>query len=58
MLGYGDVSRQIVNISREQGIDLMVLGGHGHRGLSDWLFGQTITPVRHGLRIPVFAVRE
>ena len=35
----------------------MVLGGHGHRGLLDLLYGQTISTVRHGLSIPVVAVK-
>jgi manganese transport protein len=56
-LGYGDASAQIVNITREKGIDLMVLGGHGHRGLRDLIHGTTITAVRHGLAIPVVTVR-
>jgi manganese transport protein len=56
-LGYGDASTEIVNITRQKGIDLMVLGGHGHRGLLDLLYGQTISTVRHGLDIPVVAVK-
>ena len=56
-LGYGDASAEIVNIARDKGIDLMVLGGHGHRGLLDVLYGETITAVRHGLSIPVVAVK-
>ena len=35
----------------------MVLGGHGHRGLRDLLYGDTISGVRHGLDIPVITVR-
>jgi manganese transport protein len=36
---------------REQ-IDLLVVGGHGHKGLADLLQGQTINGVRHELTIP------
>jgi manganese transport protein len=57
VLGYGDPSTEIVEISRAKHLDLMVLGGHGHRGLRDLVYGQTITTVRHGLDIPVVAVR-
>ena len=35
----------------------MVLGGHGHRGLLDLVYGTTITAVRHGLDIPVVTVK-
>ena len=56
-LGYGDASAEIVNITRQKGIDLMVLGGHGHRGLLDLVHGATITAVRHDLNIPVVTVK-
>jgi manganese transport protein len=58
VLGYGDVPQEVINLSRQQRIDLLVLGGHGHKGPWDWLHGQTIPRVRHGLKIPIFAVRE
>lgn len=57
VLGYGDASTEIVRITQEKEIDLMVLGGHGHRGLLDLFYGETITAVRHGLSIPVVAVK-
>ena len=57
VLGYGDVAAEIVNITRQKGIDLMVLGGHGHRGLLDLVYGATITAVRHKLNIPVVTVK-
>jgi manganese transport protein len=57
VLGYGDASTELVNIARREKLDLVVMGGHGHRGLSDLLFGQTISSVRHGLEIPIIAVR-
>ena len=56
-LGYGDAASEIVNITRQKQIDLLVLGGHGHRGLLDLLHGATITGVRHDLKIPIVAVR-
>ena len=56
-LGYGRVPEQIVKISKENGIDLLVMGGHGHRGLKDLIFGTSISKVRHGLSIPVLVVQ-
>jgi manganese transport protein len=58
VLGYGDASAELVEIARREKLDLVVMGGHGHRGLSDLFFGQTISGVRHGLKIPIIAVRE
>ena len=57
VLGYGDASTEIVRIAREKDLDLLVLVGHGHRGLLDLFYGETITAVRHGLSIPVVAVK-
>jgi manganese transport protein len=57
VLGYGSPPREIANLARQNGIDLMVLGGHGHNSLLDLLRGETISGVRHRLDIPVLAVR-
>jgi len=56
-LGYGRVPEQIIRLSRENGIDLLVMGGHGHRGLKDLFFGTSISQVRHALAIPVLVVQ-
>ncbi|MBL0175519.1 MAG: Nramp family divalent metal transporter [Ignavibacteria bacterium] len=56
-LGYGSVPKEIVRLALEHKVDLLVMGGHGHRGMSDMLFGSTINPVRHELEIPIIIVR-
>jgi manganese transport protein len=56
VLGYGDVPKEIVRLARTAHVDLLVLGGHGHRGLGDLLHGQTIPSVRHALGVPILAV--
>jgi manganese transport protein len=57
VLGYGDVPEQLVKLAKEYQIDLLVMGGHRHRGLKDLLFGASISKVRHRLSIPVFVVQ-
>jgi len=57
LLGFGRVPEQLVALSREQGIDLLVMGGHRHRGLKDLLFGASVSEVRHQLSIPVLVVQ-
>jgi manganese transport protein len=42
----------------EIGIDMLVMGSHGHRGLDDLVFGQTVSAVRHAIAIPVLVVRS
>jgi manganese transport protein len=56
MLGYGDPPEELVRIAKEQGMDLLVLGTHGHRFLADLALGQTVSPVLHRLAIPVLVV--
>ncbi len=56
-LGYGSVPGELIRLSEEQKIDALVMGGHGHRGISDIVFGSTVAPVRHRLNIPVLIVR-
>ncbi len=56
-LGFGAVPKAIIKLAQEQNVEMMVMGGHGHRGLSDIIFGATISPVRHGLKIPMVIVR-
>jgi manganese transport protein len=57
-LGYGDVRREIIRLSQENHVDLLVMGGHGHGTIGDLLRGTTIDAVRHGLKVPVLAVRQ
>ena len=33
------------------------MGAHGHQGIKDLIYGQTIEEVRHKLQIPVLIVR-
>jgi manganese transport protein len=49
--------REIVNYAREIEPDLLVMGAHGHGGIKDLIFGNTINPVRHKLNIPILVVR-
>ena len=49
--------KEIVNYAREIEPDLLVMGAHGHGGLKDLIFGNTINPVRHQLNIPILVVR-
>jgi manganese transport protein len=56
-LGYGNVPRELVRLSVEEKVDVLVMGGHGHRGLKDILFGTSISEVRHRLTVPVLVVQ-
>ena len=49
--------REIIRYARQVQPDLVVMGAHGHGGLKDLIFGNTINPVRHDLEIPILIVR-
>lgn len=50
--------RQIVRYASQIQPDLIIMGAHGHRRLKDLVFGNTINPVRHELRVPLLIVRK
>jgi manganese transport protein len=56
VLGFNHRVREIVRIVKESKADLLVIGAHGHAGIKDWVYGQTINAVRHELKIPVLVV--
>ena len=49
--------REIVRYARQLKPDLVIMGAHGHGGLKDLIFGNTINPVRHDLELPMLIVR-
>jgi manganese transport protein len=55
-LGHQARKAEIVRITQEEKAELLVMGAHGHRGMEDILYGDTINKVRHELRIPVLVV--
>ncbi len=55
-LGYKNRSAEIVRIVNEEKADMLVVGAHGHTGLKDFIFGETVNTVRHELKIPVLIV--
>src|SRR5690348_15854542 len=57
ILGYRNRPKEIVRIVKEQQADLLVLGGHGHTGIKDWIYGETVNYVRHYVNIPVLIVK-
>ena len=55
-LGFRNRVKEIVRIVREKNADMLVIGAHGHTGVKDILYGETVNAVRHELRIPVLVV--
>jgi len=56
-LPHGDPVKELADYVTSHGVDLLVMGSHGHRLLGDILLGETVDPVRHRVDIPVLVVR-
>lgn len=55
-LGFRNRQKEIPRLVKETNADLLIIGAHGHSGMKDWLYGETIDAVRHQLKIPVLIV--
>jgi manganese transport protein len=50
-------AKEIVRYADNVHPDLVIMGAHGHGGIKDLIFGNTINPVRHHLSVPMLIVR-
>ena len=55
-IGFRNRVKEIVRIVQENDADMLVIGAHGHTGLKDFIYGETVNAVRHELKIPVLVV--
>lgn len=55
-LGYGKPQKEIVRMCNELNTELLVLAKHGHTGIMDFIFGETIGVVRHRVKCFVLVV--
>ena len=55
-IGFKTRVKEIVRIVKENNADMLVIGAHGHTGLKDFIYGETVNAVRHELKIPVLVV--
>src|SRR5881397_152144 len=57
VLALGEPSDEIIKLAREKDVDLIAMTTHGHRFISDILYGATADKVRHAVEVPVLLVR-
>jgi nucleotide-binding universal stress UspA family protein len=57
VLALGEPSDEIVKLAREKNVDLIAMTTHGHRFISDILYGATADKVRHEVEIPVLLLK-
>jgi nucleotide-binding universal stress UspA family protein len=57
VLAMGEPSDEIVKFVRNHKIDLIAMSTHGHRFVSDLLYGSTADKVRHLVDVPVLLLK-
>jgi len=57
VLALGEPSDEIIKLAREKDIDLIAMTTHGHRFISDILYGATVDKVRHAVDVPVLLLK-
>jgi nucleotide-binding universal stress UspA family protein len=57
VLAMGDPATEIIKIARSEPIDLIAMTTHGHRLISDLLYGSTADKVRHQVDVPVLLLK-
>jgi nucleotide-binding universal stress UspA family protein len=57
VLALGEPSDEIIKLAREKDVDLVAMTTHGHRLVSDILYGATADKVRHAVDVPVLLLK-
>lgn len=57
ILRTGDVIQEVLDVVTEEGIDLIVIGTHGRKGISRFLLGSTTEKLVRSAPCPVLTVR-
>jgi nucleotide-binding universal stress UspA family protein len=57
VLALGEPSDEIIKLAREKNVDLIAMTTHGHRLISDILYGATVDKVRHEVEVPVLLLK-
>ncbi len=57
LLAMGEPSDEIIKYARKHDVDLIAMSTHGHRFISDLLYGSTADKVRHLVDVPVLLLK-
>ena len=57
VLALGQPSDEIIKLARDKEVDLIAMTTHGHRFISDILYGATADKVRHAVDVPVLLLK-
>ena len=56
-LAMGDPATELIKAADSESVDLLAMSTHGHRFLSDLIYGATADRVRHLVTIPVLLLK-
>jgi len=57
VLALGEPSDEIIKLAGEKDVDLIAMTTHGHRLISDIVYGATADKVRHAVDVPVLLLK-
>ena len=57
VLALGEPADEIIKLAETRNVDLIAMSTHGHRFISDILYGATADKVRHSVNLPVLLIR-
>ena len=57
LLALGEPADEMIKVANAQGVDLIAMSTHGHRFISDLLYGSTADKVRHLVDVPVLLLK-
>ena len=57
LLALGEPADEMIKVAQEHGVDLIAMSTHGHRFISDLLYGSTADKVRHHVDVPVLLLK-
>ena len=57
LLALGEPADEMIKVANKYGVDLIAMSTHGHRFISDLLYGSTADKVRHLVDVPVLLLK-
>jgi nucleotide-binding universal stress UspA family protein len=57
LLALGEPADEMIKVAETHGVDLIAMSTHGHRFISDLLYGSTADKVRHLVDVPVLLLK-
>ena len=58
VLAMGEPATEIIKLAQAEQVELIAMTTHGHRFVSDILYGSTADKVRHSVDVPVLAAES